>query len=237
MVWWLSVWACFAVGKSDGAAETGTESTDLPTGLDDGPPASDADDEPGSSNERPEDTAEDEPTGPGDFEGAIVTEDCTYEDYPYAVDILLSCGSERFGSELRLHTFKRHSHAHARVFNDQRITHREQQLWFDGYAQPRCIRFSADGRLMLESDGMRCSTVALTPTSDGFRIAEPATGRCAGLGTAECRDHAFTGGRECGGTDHRYLPLTMGDCGAALSFRIETGAQACAAEYPESVCF
>ena len=237
MVWWLSMWACIAVGKSDGAAETGTRGTDSTVDAGDASSDPDGEDSAQSSSERTEDTAEDEPTGPGDFEGAVVTEDCTYEDYPYAVDILLSCGSERFGSELRLHTFKRHSHAHARVFNDQRITHRDQQLWFDGYSQPRCIRFATDGQLMLESDETRCSTVALNPTAGGFRIAEPATGRCAGLGTAQCGDHAFTGGRECGGTDHRYLPLTMGDCDAALSFRIETDAQACEAEYPEAACF
>ncbi|MEC8193511.1 MAG: hypothetical protein VX127_12300 [Myxococcota bacterium] len=237
MVWWLSVWACIAVGKSDGAAETGTDGTNSTAGTNDASADSRADDDAESSDDRTEDTAEDRAAGPGDFEGALVTEHCTYEGYPYAVDILLSCGSERFGSELRLHTFKRHSHAHAQVFNDQRIRHRDNQLWFDGYSQPRCIRFAPNGRLMLDTDGARCSTVALNPTSDGFQIAEPATGRCAGLGTAECSDHVFTGGRECGGIDHRYLPLTMGDCDNALSFRVELNAQACAAEYPESACF
>ena len=237
MMWWLSVWACIAVGKSGDGASTGIDGADSASRRDNSPSESGTDDGSESSDDRTADTVENEPMGPGDFEGAVVTEDCTYGDYPYAVDILLSCGSERFGSELRLHTFKRHSHAHARVFNDQRISHRDQQLWFDGYSQPQCIRFAADGRLLLESNRDQCSVVALNPTSDGFRIAEPATGRCAGLGTAECRDHAFTGGRECGGTDHRYLPLTMGDCDSALSFRIETDAQSCASEYPGPACF
>ena len=138
MVWWLSMFACIGGGGSEETAEPGSSGIDSHADTNTG----------GSDN----DTTEDEPTGPGDFEGAVVTEDCMYEDYPYAVDILLSCGSERFGSELRLHTFKRHSHDHGRVFNDQRIAHRSQQLWFDGYSQPRCIRFTDDGRLMLESD-------------------------------------------------------------------------------------
>ena len=185
MVWWLSMWACIAVGETDGAAETGTNGTNSTTGADGEASGPNEDDNADPPHQSTEDTADDEPTGPGDFEGAVVTEDCTYEDYPYAVDILLSCGSERFGSELRLHTFKRPRHAHARVFNDQRLTHRDQQLWFDGYSQPRCIRFAADGRLVLESDGDRCSSVALNPANGGFRIAEPTTGRCAGLGTAE----------------------------------------------------
>ena len=95
MVWWLSVWACIAVGKSDGAAETGTNSTDAPAGTNGASADPKADDDAESDN-RTEDTAEDRPAGPGDFEGALVTEDCTYEGYAYAVDILLSCGSERF---------------------------------------------------------------------------------------------------------------------------------------------
>ncbi|MEC7240281.1 MAG: hypothetical protein VXW32_03495 [Myxococcota bacterium] len=220
MVGWLSILACIGVGSEETAD-----------------PNSSGVDSHADTHATDPDTTGDDPAGPGEFEGAVVTENCTYRDYPYAVDILLSCGSERFGSELRLHTFKRHSHGHGRVFNDQRLTHRNQQLWFDGYAQPRCIRFTNDGRLMLESDGSGCSTVELIPVQDGFRIAEPATGRCAGLGAAECEDHAFTGGRECGGTEHRYLPLVMGDCSDALSFRVETAAETCAEEYPENSCF
>ena len=186
----------------------------------------------------PIDTAEAQPADPPVFiTGAFVTEDCTYEGYPYAIDILLSCGDERFGAELRLHTFKRHAYAHRTVFADQRITLRDGQLWFDGYSPPRCVRIDSSQRLMLESSASRCSTLALHPVGSVYRLTEPASGLCAGLGVAQCDDHAFTGGRECGGIDHRYLPLRFGSCDSALGFRVATQADECPAEFPAAECF
>ena len=234
-IWFFTVWACVATGKSDGSMDVEPDgpnaSTDTSPSTDLPPVDSDTD------TASTEDTSTETPSGVGAFEGAIVTDDCTYQDYPYAIDILLSCGSEQFDAELRLHTFKRHSHTHRQVFKDQRLTHRDGQLWFDDYAVPRCIRFTSDGRMVLASVSDQCSQVELDPQGTGFRLANPITGHCAGLGSANCNDHAFTGGRECGGTDHRYLPLVMGSCDAAVVFRVVTEAETCDTEYPESACF
>ena len=54
-----------------------------------------------------------------EMSGALITSNCMYESYTYAVDILLSCGDERFDEVLRLHTFKRHAWEHKKVFRDQ----------------------------------------------------------------------------------------------------------------------
>ena len=236
MLGWVIFSGCVGVADSAATPEGETGGRESPAESSPVPPGSE---EQGDADAPPEgeDATDGVSTGPGAFEGAIVTRDCMYETYPYAIDILLSCGSERFDAALRLHTLKRHSHDHRKVFADQRIAHRDQQLWFDGYGVARCVRFAEEGRLMLETDAAQCSTVALQPLIDGFRLSDPATGRCAGLGDAQCEDHAFTGGRECGGTDHRYLPLLMGNCDAALTFGVQTEAQNCSDEYPDPTCF
>ena len=170
-------------------------------------------------------------------EGALVTADCRFEDYSYAIDILLSCGSERFADELRLHTFKRHSHSHQRVFNDQRLTYRDGQLWFDAYATPRCVKTDPDGRLFLATNAAACASVVFTPHQGGHSIQDTESGRCVVLGGSDCDAHRATGGQECGGVDHRYLPLRMGDCTDALAFGFISQAASCVDEYPQAECF
>ncbi len=170
-------------------------------------------------------------------EGALVTRDCLFEDYAYAVDILLSCGSERFDEPLRLHTYKRHAHAHQKVFADQRLTYRDGQLWYDGYRPSRCIRVDAVGQLRLTTEASDCTALRLAPAGIGFRIEDTSRGTCAGLGDVSCDGHRWTGGVECGGIEHRYLPLQMGDCGEALAFDLLTRADGCSGEYPEDACF
>ena len=170
-------------------------------------------------------------------EGALVTSDCRFEDYSYAIDILLSCGSERFADELRLHTFKRHSHSHQRVFNDQRLTYRDGQLWFDAYATPRCVKVDPDGRLFLATSAADCASVVFAPHEGGHLIQDTQSGLCVVLGESECDAHRSTGGQECGGVDHRYLPLRMGDCTDALAFAFSSQAASCADEYPQAACF
>ena len=177
---------------------------------------------------------------PFDFEGrqgALVTSNCQFEDYHYAVDILLSCGNERFNSELRLHTFKRHSYDHKQVFNDQRITFRNQHLWFDGYDTPRCIRVNNARQFVLATEAHGCASFALVGTQDSFSIADSDTGLCATLGGAACDAHQSTGGFECGGREHRFLPLTMADCARALQFRFENMTEGCPNEFPQNDCF
>lgn len=215
-----------AVPAGNDADDDPSSSTPPVTGGDSADPAPDSAADPPESD-RPLDGAE----------GAIVTADCTFRDYEYAIDILLSCGDERFGEELRLHTFKRHAHDHRKVFNDQRLTHRDGQLWFDGYSTPRCVVIDTRGRLQLSTDAERCAPLVFQPQGDGHRLAEASGGRCAGLASGSCDDHASTGGRECGGISHRYLPLAMGPCSSALTFRFEADAGACDGEYPRDACF
>lgn len=173
--------------------------------------------------------------------GAIVTRDCLFRDYGYAIDIYWSCGSERFGNPLRLHTFKRHSRAHELVFADQKITYRDQILWFEEYSTPRCISISAGGDLVLRTSSSRCDTFSLEGSENSFEIRQDTTGNCITLGSpsVECNDDRSTGGSECGGVDHRYLPLGMGSCDDALSFRFETKAEECTNgdEFPGNSCF
>ena len=171
------------------------------------------------------------------IEGAFVTRDCMYRDYPYAIDILLSCGDERFGSELRLHTFKRHSVNHEAVFNDQRLTVRDEQLWFNAYARPRCVRMDGNGRLQLSTRANECTRWTFLPYAGGHRLQAHNNGQCVGMGEVRCADHRWTGGVECGGIEHRYLPLVMGDCEHALTFTIEDRATFCANESPRGACF
>ena len=189
------------------------------------------------------------------MQGALVTSDCLFEDgnYPYAVDIFWSCGDERFHQPLRLHTFKRHSRSHKLVFADQSITYRDGgRLWFDSYPIARCIRVVVDGDdddddefLQLSTNRQQCTQFDFLPTpgggGNGYRLQDVATGRCMGLGTTtSCSSDRSTGGSECGGVDHRFLPLVMGDSSAGLVFRFETEAQDCSNgrnERPENACF
>ena len=169
-------------------------------------------------------------------QGALITSDCLFEDYTYAIDILLSCGNERFHDELRLHTFKKHSHDHAKVFNDQLLTYRNMQLWFDAYETPRCIEIKND-KLFLSTDEDQCSDFELVGTPQNHSIKDIETGKCITLAISSCDQHQSTGGRECGGIDHRYLPIVMAQCTDALEFRFESTAASCDDEYPEDECF
>ena len=172
-----------------------------------------------------------------EMSGAVVTSDCTYESYSYAIDILLSCGDERFDDELRLHTFKQHAWSHKKVFRDQKLTFRDEHLWFDEYQPRRCVQIEG-GRWFLSTEASSCTKLALDLQDDAhFVIRDASTEQCATLGEAQCTDHEWTGGRECGGIDHRYLPLVMGNCETALQFRFETEADSCSDEYPEEACF
>ncbi|KAL7547599.1 hypothetical protein ACHAWF_010885 [Thalassiosira exigua] len=174
--------------------------------------------------------------------GAIVTTDCLFLDYGYAIDIYWSCGSERFGNPLRLHTFKRHSRGHGLVFADQKITHRDGILWFEEYDTPRCISVRG-GDLVLRTSASQCDEFILEGSEGGFEIRQAVTGDCVTLGTSpfgDCNDDRSTGGSECGGVDHRFLPLGMGSCDRALEFRFERRAEDCtngADEYPSPDCF
>ena len=171
------------------------------------------------------------------FSGALVTTNCMFQDYPYALDILLSCGNERFDAELRLHTFKRHSYPHQKVFNDQLLTYREGQLWFDAYESPFCIRIDAQGRFQLTREPSRCAAIQLVEDKGTFRVVDVSSGSCATLEDAACGDHRGTGGYECGGISHRYLPLIMGACDVALEFTFQDTAGSCSNEYPDDACF
>ena len=169
------------------------------------------------------------------YQGALITSNCLFEDYTYAIDILLSCGDERFDDELRLHTFKRHSLEHAKVFNDQLLTYRNTQLWFDAYETPRCIAIR-NNKLYLSTTTSQCSDFELLGEQQ-YLIKAVDTGQCITLGISSCDQHQSTGGRECGGIDHRYLPLVMDQCTDALEFRFATSSESCGDEYPEDECF
>eukprot|EP00546_Thalassionema_frauenfeldii_P018324 CAMPEP_0178897040 /NCGR_PEP_ID=MMETSP0786-20121207/1520_1 /TAXON_ID=186022 /ORGANISM="Thalassionema frauenfeldii, Strain CCMP 1798" /LENGTH=244 /DNA_ID=CAMNT_0020567535 /DNA_START=1 /DNA_END=735 /DNA_ORIENTATION=- len=179
-------------------------------------------------------------------QGALVTSDCQFQnDYDYAIDILLSCGSERWNAPLRLHTFKRHSYNHQKIFNDQLLTFRQGNLWFDAYDQPRCIQIRSDGDLHLTQDASDCTEIEFVPTTieNGYGIRDAGTNLCVALDAASCGSDRSTGGRECGGMDHRYLPLGMKRCDdeASLMFRFEITAEDCsngaAKEFPSTRCF
>lgn len=173
--------------------------------------------------------------------GALVTDDCKFQDdYLYAIDILLSCGSERFDAPLRLHTFKRHSRNHERIFNDQLVTFRDSQLWFDAYNTNRCIAVANDNELEIGTSSCASFHFVSGSRSNNYFIRDTSTGLCAGLGNDDCNADRSTGGEECGGVDHRFLPLIMGDCDDALDFHFESEAQDCgngATEMPNSRCF
>ena len=217
------MWGVFAVACATLSESPSTQS------------ASNVSDSPQTESGSP--ATSDDASGFDGMQGAIVTSDCLFADYTYAIDILLSCGSERFGDELRLHTFKRHSHSHKKVFNDQLLSYRQQQLWFDAYSTPRCIQIDGNGALQLATDESQCSTIELTGSANSFLLKDVDSGRCATLGGEQCNEHQWTGGRECGGIEHRYLPLVMADCAEGLLFSFVTQAEFCDAEYPEDECF
>ena len=172
----------------------------------------------------------------GMHQGALITSDCLFEDYTYAIDILLSCGDERFDDELRLHTFKRHAHDHSKIFNDQMITYNNRQLWFEEYDIPRCIEIR-ENKLYLSTSENQCSNFELVDAQQNYFIREVETETCITLGISSCEQHQSTGGRECGGIDHRYLPIVMAQCTDALEFRFATSVESCSDEYPEDECF
>ena len=169
--------------------------------------------------------------------GALVTADCKFEDYSYAIDILLSCGSEELGDALRLHTFKKHAHDHRKVFNDQLLTYRDGRLWFDAYDPPLCVKTNNDQQLGLSDQTQACSMFDLIEDGHTFIIQNRNSGFCAGLGGSSCESHRPTGGYECGGISHRYLPLVFGDCDNALRFTWKEQADICTNEYPRNACF
>ena len=153
--------------------------------------------------------------------GALVTYDCLFEnDYPYAIDIYWSCGDERFNNALRLHTFKRHSYEHRKIFADQLLQYFNKRLWFKEYNPPRCIAVDEEsGRLTLRTAPQECNEFQFlldgddldgsTPTPSAY-IQEVSTEQCLTLGTGvTCNDDRSTGGSECGGVDHRFLPLVV----------------------------
>ena len=124
-------------------------------------------------------------------QGALVTSDCLYRDYAYAIDILLSCGSEVFGDALRLHTLKKHTHEHRKVFNDQLLTYRDGKLWFDAYETPLCLQTRNDQQLGLADSSQACSTFDLIEAGDAFVIQNRNSGLCAGLGGSVCEEPPF----------------------------------------------
>lgn len=126
-------------------------------------------------------------------QGALVTSDCLFEGYTYAIDILLSCGDERFDDVLRLHTFKRHSHDHSKIFNDQLITYKNRQLWFDAYDIPRCIEIS-NNKLYLSTSENECSNFELVDAQQNYFIREVETETCITLGISSCEQHQSTEG-------------------------------------------
>ena len=169
--------------------------------------------------------------------GALVTADCIFEGYSYAIDILLSCGIEQFGDALRLHTFKKHAYEHRKVFSDQLLTYREGQFWFDAYDPPLCVQTNSDQQLELAEQAQACSTFDLIEDGQAFIIQNRKSGLCAGLSSFSCDSHRSTGGSECGGVSHRYLPLVFGDCDDALHFTWRYQVDVCTNEYPTDACF
>lgn len=166
-----------------------------------------------------------------------MTYDCLFQDYGYAIDIYWSCGDERFGNALRLHTFKRHSQSHRLIFADQKITFRDGILWFQEYSTPRCIQIR-NGELYLRSSSSNCDNFVLDGSESNFKVRRVGAGDC--VRTTNCNNDESTGGEECGGLDHRFLPLEMGSCNNALKFRFRTRAEDCTngrGEYPENACF
>ena len=94
-----------------------------------------------------------------------------------------SCGDEVFDEELRLHTFKKHAHEHRKVFNDQLLTYRDNQLWFDALQSPRCVTIS-NNRLFLSTNASQCAAFVLLDSQQGFVIQERNSEKCMTLGNA-----------------------------------------------------
>ena len=176
---------------------------------------------------------------PQSWTGALVTAGCVYEGYEYAIDVYWSCGSEQWGQPLRLHTYKRHAYPDRAIFADQLITMRSGgQLWFDSYSTPRCVAVDSAGELQLRTWGGACTSFVLSSAATAGQYELKSGGRCVVI-TANCWDRGWTGGRECGGVLHMYLPIQLQACSATTTttFRISTQADYCAGEFPGSGCF
>lgn len=176
---------------------------------------------------------------PQSWTGALVTSNCVYAGYDYAIDVYWSCGSEQWDRPLRLHTYKRHSYSDRAVFADQLITMRGGgQLWFDSYSTPRCVVADSAGDLQLSTSSGACTRFALSATATAGRYELKSGNRCVVI-TTSCGNRGWTGGRECGGVLHMYLPIRLQACSPATTttFWISTQADYCASEYPGSSCF
>ena len=153
-----------------------------------------------------------------EMSGAVVTSNCMYEGYAYAIDILLSCGDERFDEVLRLHTFKQHAWEHSRIFRDQKLTYRDENLWFDDYQTPRCV--SIDGnRWFLSTQEASCTQFALDFQEDNsFVIRNAATDQCANSNIGKSLGASPTQSRSSG--DHPIFsnitsnPVPFERCGS-----------------------
>ena len=107
----------------------------------------------------------------------------------------------------------------------------------DARFRSRCAAQIQARALRERSPRYACSTFALRERDGRFSIQANESGFCAGLGEATCEQHRSTGGSECGGIDHRYLPLVFGDCGQALMFSFTDEATFCEDEFPGQSCF
>ena len=127
------------------------------------------------------------------------------------------------------------------------MTYKNKILFFDEYDTSRCVSIDDDGDLRLNSASSQCDEFNLVVSEENgndekFYIQLLSTGECFTMGDGVgCNDDRSTGGNECSGVDHRFLPLKMGSCNnQALSFQFETKAEDCANgqnEYPSSSCF
>lgn len=121
------------------------------------------------------------------------------------------------------------------------MSYRDGILWFEEYSTSRCI-VVANGELKLSTSASQCQNFNLAAVSTAqFTIQTNGSGECVTLGSGtNCDDDRSTGGRECGGVDHRYLPLRIGSCSEALTFQFESTAEDCTngrTEYPGNACF
>jgi hypothetical protein len=163
------------------------------------------------------------PTTRMTWTGALVSSDCTYSDYPYALDIEYSCGSERFNQPLRMHTFKRNRQR--RIYSDQLITYKtDGTLWYESYNSPRCIYINNSNRLRLTTSENRCDNFDLT--SQGW-LKDINSGLCASM--ESCDELKFTGGYECDDVRHYYLDIEMTNCdNLSTKFEVREDADFCA---------
>ena len=127
--------------------------------------------------------------------------------------------------------------SHTQIFNDQRLSVRDGRLWFEAYEPPRCILVDEQGQLGLSTRSQACNRWRFLPHAGGFRLQHQTTAQCVGLGSTPCTAHRWTGGVECGGIEHRYLPLAMGACIDGLTFQRQARVLGWANEYPDATCF